>query len=51
MEDGLSSAQLELIDVETWSKNKVLMHPKIIDSDGDNVTTVGKLFDQIIIRN
>ena len=39
---GLSIGSLEVIDVETWSKNKSLMHPKRIDSDADDFTIAGK---------
>ena len=44
MHDYLSSGSLKAIDAETWSKNKFLMHPKIIYSDTDDFTIVGKTF-------
>ena len=40
--DRLSSRSLEEIDVDTWSKNKLLMRPKRIDSDSDDFTVSGK---------
>ena len=40
--DYSSSGSLEEIDVDTWSKNKNLTHPKINDSDADDFNIIGK---------
>ena len=40
--DDLSSGSLELTDVDTWIKNKLLTHPKRIDSHENDFTIAGK---------
>ena len=40
--DSFSRVSLQIIDGETWSKNKSLMHPSRIDTNTNDFTIIGK---------